>query len=173
MEMNIKNQLKGMNITKVKMSNGKTLGQNLQDEAERLRTCIQKRLEEYLDSHLPIEYDRTGGLRNSLQVDDFLNVRVVGNGLEIDLFFDDGAIHPSGDGIRTTVGTEWQGNGEEVNTAFLLNYGYEVKKDVWFKNIKNFGYREGAGFVEDGIADFNATNTLGIKITVKSNGYLV
>ena len=155
-----------MDITKVKMANGKTLGQNLQDEAERLRKCIQNRLEEYLDGYNPIVYERTGGLRDSLQVDDFLNIRVVGNSLEIDLFFDDGAIHPSGDGIRTTVGTEWQGNGEEVNTAFLLNYGYEVKKDVWFKNIKNFGYRRGGDFVKKGIEDFNKSNKLGIKVYV-------
>ena len=150
-----------MDITKVKMSNGKTLGQNLQSEAERLRTCIQTKLEEYLDSYDPIVYERTGGLKNSLQVDDFLNVRVVGNGLEIDLFFDDGAIHKSGDGIRG-----WGGNGEEIDTAFLLNYGYEVKKDVWFKNIKNFGYREGGNFIKKGIEDFNKTNTLGIKVYV-------
>lgn len=159
--MNIKNQLKGMDITKVKMSNGKTLGQNLQSEAERLRTCIQKRLEEYLDSYNPIVYERTGGLRDSLQVDDFLNIRVVGNSLEIDLFFDDGAIHKSGDGIKG-----WDGNGEDVNTAFLLNYGYEVKKDVWFKDKENFGYRKGGDFVKKGIEDFNKSNKLGIKVYV-------
>lgn len=166
--MSIKNQLKGIDITKVKMSNGKTLGQNLQSEANRLRNCIQKRLDIYLNNHKPAMYERSGGLQGSLKVDSFLNVRVVGNGLEIDIFFDDGAIHKSGDGIYG-----WEGNGEEVNTAFLLNYGYKVKKDVWFKNIENFGYREGAGFVEDGIADFNATNTLGIKITKMFNGQII
>lgn len=171
--MNIKNQLKGIDIKKIKMANGETLEQNLKEEANRLRDCIQIRLEEYLNSYEPIEYKRTGGLGSSLHVDDFLNVRVVRNGLEIDLFFDDGAIHKSGDGIRTTRGTEWQGNGEEVNTAFLLNYGYEVEKDVWFKKIENFGYREGAGFVELGINDFNKTNTLGIKITKKFNDEVI
>lgn len=166
--MSIKNQLKGIDITKVKMSNGKTLRQNLQSEANRLRNCIQKRLDIYLNNHKPAMYERSGGLQGSLKVDSFLNVRVVGNGLEIDIFFDDGAIHKSGDGIYS-----WEGNGEEVNTAFLLNYGYKVKKDVWFKNIENFGYREGAGFVEDGIADFNATNILGIKITKMFNGQII
>ena len=76
----------------------------------------------------------------------------------------------SGDGVRTPTGQIWGGTGEEVNTAYLLNYGYRVKKDVWFKDYENFGYREGANFVEDGIDDFNSTNTLGIKITKKFNG---
>lgn len=174
MEMNVKNQLKGIDITKVKMSNGKTLRQNLQSEAIRLRNCIQKRLDAYLNSFQPEMYKRTGGLQSSLKVDNFLNVRVVGDGLEIDIFFDDGAIHKSGDyDLTTPWGTVWEGTGEEVNVAFLINYGYEVKKNVWFKNYENFGYREGAGFVEDGIDDFNATNTLGIKITKMFNGQII
>ena len=94
-----------------------------------------------------------------------MSIRVVGNTLEIDIFFDEGAIHKSGDGIKG-----WSGNGDEVNVAYLLNYGYRVEKDVWFKNIPYFGFRPAANFVEDGIDDFNATNTLGINITKKFNG---
>ena len=45
-----------------------------------------------------------------------------------------------------------------------------IKEDVWFKNIPYFGFRPAANFVEDGIDDFNSTNTLGIKITKKFNG---
>ena len=174
--MSIANQLKSIDITKLKMSNGRTLAENLYIEANRLRDCIQNRLEIYLHTHpyryggTKPTYERTGGLEGSLKVDDFLSIRVVGNSLEIDIFFDDGAIHMSGDGIRTPTGQIWGGTGEEVNTAYLLNYGYRVKKDVWFKDYENFGYREGANFVEDGIDDFNATNTLGIKITKKFNG---
>ena len=169
--MSIANQLKSIDITKLKMSNGRTLAENLYSEANRLRDCIQNRLEIYLHTHpyryggTKPTYERTGGLEGSLTVDDILSIRVVGNTLELDIFFDEGAIHKSGDGI---IG--WEGNGDEVNVAYLLNYGYRVKKDVWFKDYENFGYREGANFVEDGIDDFNATNTLGIKITKKFNG---
>lgn len=151
----------------IKMSNGKTLEENLYIEAERLCNCIQARLDLYLASYTPKIYERTGGLISSLKVDDFMSIKVVGNALEISLFFDENAIHQSGDGIL-----EWDGNGEKVNTAFLLNYGYNVKKDVWFKKIENFGWRTGGNFIEDGIADFNNTNPMGIKITIKSNGYL-
>ena len=163
--MSFANQLKSIDITKLKMSNGRTLAENLYSEANRLRDCIQNRLDIYMNTHQPKMYDRTGNLENSLKVDDFLSIKVVGNSLEIDIFFDDGAIHKSGDGIKG-----WSGNGDEVNVAYLLNYGYRVEKDVWFKNIPYFGFRPAANFVEDGIDDFNSTNTLGIKITKKFNG---
>ena len=169
--MSFTNQLKSIDITKLKMSNGRTLAENLYIEANRLRDCIQNRLEIYLNTHpyryggTKPTYERTGGLEGSLTVDDILSIRVVGNTLEIDIFFDDGAIHKSGDGIKG-----WSGNGDEVNVAYLLNYGYRVEKDVWFKNIPYFGFRPAANFVEDGIDDFNATNTLGIKIKKKFNG---
>lgn len=171
--MSIQSQLKGFDISKLPMSNGKTIGQNLYAEAQRLRDCIQHRLDIYMASHPPKMYDRTGNLESSLTVDDFLSVKVVNNSLQVELFFDEGAIHMSGDGVITPTGQIWGGTGEEVNTAILLEYGYRVKKNVWFKDYENFGYREGAHFVEDGIADFNATNTLGIRIEKKINGYIV
>lgn len=166
--MSIANQLKSIDITKLKMSNGRTLAENLYAEANRLRDCIQNRMDMYMALYKPKMYKRTGGLEGSLTVDDILSIRVVGNTLELDIFFDEGAIYKSGDGIRG-----WSGNGDEVNVAYLLNYGYRVEKDVWFKNIPYFGFRPAANFVEDGIDDFNVTNTLGIKITKKFNGEII
>lgn len=151
------------------MSNGKTYSQNLKSEADRLRDCIQKALENYLISNPPTVYSRTGKLEKSLQVEDIANIKIIGNSLSINLWFDENANHESGDGIEG-----WDGTGETVNTAYLLNYGYEVKKDVWFKNIENFGYRSAANFVEDGIDEFNKTNIFGIKIQInKPSGYKV
>lgn len=171
--MAFKHQLKSIDIKKLPMSNGMTLEQNLYLEAQRLKHCIQNRLNIYLKSNPPRMYIRTGGLQNSLTVDDILNIRIVGNSIEIDLFFNSDAYHTSGDGIMVPQGEKWLGNSEVVNTAYLLNYGYAVKKDVWFKNYENFGFRKGGHFVEDGIADFNTMNKLGIRIDVKSNGYKV
>lgn len=169
----IQSQLKGIDVKKLKTKSGKTLGKLLYEEAQRLRDCIQKRIDIYLNTFEPVMYERTGGLESSLRVDDFLNIRVVGNRLEIELFFDDGAVHSSGEQLVDMYGNEWDGNGEEVNTAFLVNYGYKVKKDVWFKDKENFGYREGEHFVEKGIEDFNATNKLGIVVDVIKYGYKV
>lgn len=171
--MPIESQLKFLDIRKLKMSNGMTLEQNLYVEAERLKDCIQNRLDIYLNSNPPRKYNRTGGLQQSLQVDDILNIKVLPTSLEIDIFFDENAIHRSGDGVTYPSGSIWKRTNELVNTAYLLNYGYAVKKNVWFKGIENFGWRKGANFVENGIKDFNATNKLGIKITVVSYGYSV
>ena len=77
------------------MSNGMTLEQNLYVEAQRLKDCIQNRLNIYLKSNPPRMYKRTGGLQNSLTVDDILNIRIVGVSIEIDLFIPNIFIHYS------------------------------------------------------------------------------
>ncbi len=165
--MSINRQLKGINIKNLKTDNGQTLSQRFYEEVKRLKDCIQFYLDKYLMSYPPVVYKRTGKLISSLQVDDFLDIQVINGGLETAVKFNKNANHLSGDGI---IG--WDGNDEEVNVAFLLNYGYRVKKDIWFKDIENFGYRIGGYFVEDGVAEFNETNPLNIKVTiVKPNGY--
>lgn len=167
--MNLKSQLKNIDVTKLKLKNGKTYGQVMVEETNRLRDCIQARLDAYMNSYQPKIYSRTGALQNSLKVDDILNLKVTGKTMSLDIYFDDSGYHRSGDGIQG-----WDGNGETVNTAYLLNYGYEVEKDVWFKDIPNFGYRSAGYFIEDGIADFEASNPYGIKIKVhKPDGYNV
>lgn len=167
--MNLKSQLKNIDVTKLKFKNGKTYGQVMVEETNRLRDCIQARLDAYMNSYQPKIYSRTGALQNSLKVDDILNLKVTGKTMSLDIYFDDSGYHRSGDGIQG-----WDGNGETVNTAYLLNYGYEVEKDVWFKDIPNFGYRSAGHFIEDGIADFEMSNPYGIKIKVhKPNGYKV
>lgn len=168
-DVNLKSQLKNIDVTKLKFKNGKTYGQVMVEEANRLRDCIQRRLDEYMHSYQPKMYKRTGALQNSLKVDDILSLKVTGKTMSLDIYFDDSGYHQSGDGIQG-----WDGNGETVNTAYLLNYGYEVDKDVWFKDIPYFGYRSAGHFIEDGIADFEASNPYGIKIKVhKPNGYKV
>lgn len=167
--MNLKSQLKNIDVAKLKFKNGKTYGQVMAEETNRLRDCIQARLDAYMNSYQPKIYSRTGALQNSLKVDDILNLKVTGKTMSLDIYFDDSGYHRSGDGIQG-----WDGNGEIVNTAYLLNYGYEVEKDVWFKDIPNFGYRSAGHFIEDGIADFEASNPYGIKIKVhKPDGYNV
>ena len=167
--MNLKSQLKNIDVTKLKFKNGKTYGQVMVEETNRLRDCIQARLDAYMNSYQPKIYSRTGALQNSLKVDDILNLKVTRKTMSLDIYFDDSGYHRSGDGIQG-----WDGNGETVNTAYLLNYGYEVEKDVWFKDIPNFGYRSAGHFIEDGIADFEASNPYGIKIKVhKPDGYNV
>jgi hypothetical protein len=66
--------------------------------------------------------------------------------------------------IRPSIFKKW--NKKDANVFWLLNDGFIVKKDVWFKDIPNFGYRVAAHFVEEGIKEFNSKNTLGIEIEV-------
>ena len=54
--------------------------------------------------------------------------------------------------------------GSGANKLLLMNSGYSVGKDVWFKDIPNFGYRSGGQFLEAALERFNASNSLGVKI---------
>ena len=116
--MSIQSQLYGMDIRKLKTSNGKTLAECLYSEVIRLKSLIQFYLDEYLMSAPPMVYKRTGMLLSSLQVDDFLSIQIVNGGLEIAIRFNDNAIHTSGDGI---IG--WDGSDEKVNVASVERSG--------------------------------------------------
>lgn len=124
-------------------------------EAKRLKDCIQKRLDEYYASYSPTVYERTHGLQNSLRLDDDVKVSIDGRTIQVSIFFDEDSV--TGDSLF--------GDGE-VNKADLINYGWKVQKDVWFKDIEHFGYQHGFMFIEKGIADYNHSNKYGLKITV-------
>lgn len=160
--MSLESQLKKVNVKKLKHPSGKTYEQILYSEGLRLKDCIQNRLNLYLASYHPVMYERTGGLKSSLAVDDVADIKVNGKTININVVFNENAYHNSGDGI-----TGWKGDsGKKSNVARLLNYGYEVKKNVWFKNIENFGYRQGRNFIEDGVNDFKSNNPYGIKVKI-------
>ena len=156
--MSIESQLKKMQQEAIKQ-----YSKILKSEVLRLKNCIQKRIDEYMDSYSPVLYERTGRFQNSLYVDDIVDVDIVGNKISMSLKFGSGAYHMSGDGING-----WEGTGEQVNVAILLEYGYQVQKDVWFKNIENFGYRKSGRFIQHGIDDFNKQNPYKIKIDYNS-----
>lgn len=157
-------QLSKLNVQNLKTRSGLTYGEILKGEADRLRDCIQHRLDVYLTSYTPKVYKRTHFLERSLRVDDIMNIYAVGKTLWIDVYFDDSGYHKSGDGIKG-----WSGNGETVNTALLLNYGYRVKADVWFRDKEYFGWRRGGYFIEDGISDFLQNNPYGIIVGTNVN----
>lgn len=157
-------RLKKVDLTKLKNKKGRTLAEELQFQADYLRSLIEKHLHDYLDNNnLPHHYymgtgKRTGSLAKSVRVEDVAQVNINETKLEVYVYFDENAYHSSGYGM-------WNPNdGNDVNVAELLNYGYEVKADVWFKDIEDFGYRKAALFVESAIDEFNATNTMKLKI---------
>ena len=85
--VDLKSQLKSIDVTKLKFKNGKTYSQVMVEEANRLRDCIQARLDEYMNSYQPKIYSRTGALQNSLKVDDILNLKVTGKTMSLDIYF--------------------------------------------------------------------------------------
>lgn len=157
-------QLSKIKVQNLKTKSGLTYGEILKSEADRLRGCIQHRLDVYLASYTPKVYKRTHFLERSLRVEDIMNIYAFGKTLRIDVYFDDSGYHKSGDGIKG-----WKGNGETVNTAQLLNYGYQVKADMWFRDIEYFGHRKGGYFIENGILDFLHNNPYGLKVDTTAN----
>ncbi len=153
-------------------SSGKSLSRAIAEQADLLRSLVEKYLREYLDNTHNARYCRTRDLSRSVKVESDITME---NGRAVcKVYFDENANHRTGFGVWRVVDghgkydddvkafSAKEGNTRSVNTAYLLNYGYSVTKPVWFKDIPKFGQREGAHFVEDAINEFNAVNSLGI-----------
>lgn len=142
--MAINDILKNIDLMKIKAPSGLTYAQELVNAANQLSECIQNRISQ-------------GSLQNSISTADIADIQVSGNSLSVTLKIQNA--------IRPSIFQKW--NGSSANVFWLLNDGFKVKKNVWFKNINNFGYRAAARFVEQGINDFNSQNKLGVKIEVQ------
>ncbi|MBQ3543559.1 MAG: hypothetical protein IJA34_01005 [Lachnospiraceae bacterium] len=138
-----KNFISKIDIMKIKAPSGLTYAQELVNAANLLSECIQNRI-------------NRGSMQNSISTADIADIKIVGNKMTVTLTIENS--------IRPSLFNKW--NKSNANVFWLLNDGYKVKKDVWFKNIPNFGYRVAEHFVEEGIKDFNSKNSLGIEIEV-------
>lgn len=141
----IKKQLRNLDVSKLRMLNGNTVQNELKQHARILANCIMEELNKVYSGYLPKVYERTYDLYNSVEIDDVLKVEVgtKGTTLSMRVYFNDGAIHSSL-------------YGNNVNMAELLNNGWTVKKDVWFKEIYHFGYYEGSHFIEKAIQKYRS-----------------
>lgn len=141
--MSLADQIKNINIRNIKSPSGITYAQELVNAANLLRDCIQSQI-------------NRATMGNCISTADIADVRVDGTTLSVTLKIQNA--------IRPSIFKQW--NNKDANVFWLLNDGFVVKKNVWFKNIPNFGYRIAEQFVEEGVAEFNSRNKLGIKITV-------
>ena len=141
--MAIKDVVSKIDYMKVKAPSGLTYAEELVNAANLLSQCIQSRIHQ-------------GSMQNCLSTADIADIKVEGNRLSVEIKIQNS--------IRPSIFKKW--NKKDANVFWLLNDGFTVKKDVWFKNIPNFGYRVAAHFVEEGIKEFNSKNTLGIEIEV-------
>ena len=135
-----------LDVLKLKLSNGVTVEEAFVSSAKQLKECIYERLSEYYYSYSPSNYSRSYSLLNSLEADNFVTVK--GSTLIINVSFNDKANHPSGYGVWSDYGST------NVNTAYLMNYGYTVNKPVWFKDLHHFGHKDPSNFIENGVRDF-------------------
>lgn len=142
--MSLADQIKNIDIRKIKSPSGITYAQELANAANLLRNCIQSRI-------------NRATMGDCISTADIADVKVEGTTLSVTLKIQNS--------IRPSIFKQW--NNKDANVFWLLNDGFVVKKNVWFKNIPNFGYRFAEKFVEGGISDFNSQNSLGVKITVK------
>ncbi len=144
-----------LNVSKLKAPNGVLYTTILKSEAKRLVDLINKYMREMYFGNPPVTDVRTGRLMTypyfQVKPDIFIN----GTRLSITIILYP-ALHKS------------MFSSEQVNVIKLLNWGYRVKKDVWFKNKKNFGYRKGYGFIQKAVNEFNATNKYGIVVNTSS-----
>mgnify|MGYP002409794542 CR=1 FL=1 len=139
-------------------TSGKSIEQILKKEATRLKSCIEKRLDEYYDSYFPSVYSRTNNLRYSMSVDDFVNINMVEGKATVTIDFDKYAI-----AAHSVFGND----SSNYNKVELINNGWQVRDGLWFSDIEHLGYQKPARFIENGIADFNKNNPYNLKIEVK------
>ena len=146
------------NAGTIKLSNGKTIGQILQNESRRLKGLITKHIGIYYAAYDPTYRDRTHRLINSLRIED---MKQHGNQLSVRVYFDE----PTATQPSVVPG------GAPGFTPILIDQGWEVKKDVWFKDIHMFGHFEGTGFIKAAVDEYNANNPYGFKIQVEYTPY--
>lgn len=152
---NITKQLAKLNVSKLKMKNGRTIADELKYHAKILADCIMDELNNVYDSYTPKVWQRDYSLYNSLYIDDFVEIKTSAKGVEmsISLHFNDGAFHRSFDG-------------RSVNTAVLINEGWDWKSNV---DIPYLSHREGTHFIEKGIAKYKAKVSKPFKVRLTIN----
>lgn len=152
MNINANKLLKNVNLNKVKLPNGKTVRQTMEQEIKRLYDCIQKYIDLYYTSYTPSQYVRTNKFKNAMVAEDFVNARWSGNHVELSIkFIDELSYHNSN-------------NGQDVYVPLLINDGWKHKG--WTGGEDHYHQYSGFHFLEKGINEFNATNTLGLQITL-------
>ena len=155
---NLEGFLKKINPLDIKYKHQNiTYRQIFENEAKRFKDILQKHINKYYASYSPRVYKRGehgGNLRDALSVGEVKIVTTNKARIQVSIEINDNAIH---DSIVT---------GERANAFWILNDGYSVKKDVWFKDIYRFGYYEGAHFVEAAVEEFEKTCRYGLTVEV-------
>lgn len=142
--MSLEDIIHNLDLRNVKTTTGSTFAEELTSAANLLRDCIQSRI-------------NRGTMGNVLTTADIADVQVNGMTLTVDLKVQNS--------MRPSIFKPY--NGMDANVFWLLNDGFEVKKKwvfAGFKHPERWTTRIAEKFVEEGIADFESRNRLGIKV---------
>lgn len=148
-------------------------------EAQRLKKCIEDALAGWYYGYDPVMYERDENLPNSVDIEDFTEIKVVDDTISVAVYFNELAHRESGYKLYQpksyynkkknkviTTWHKWKGNGKTVNLAYLYDKGYEVL-GAWFAGIPNLGFRDGTGFIQEGVDNFNKDNPYNIKVYIE------
>ena len=154
---NIRNQLKKLNISKLKMQTGRTVEQELKRHAEILHDCILEEMDNYIYSaYSPKVYMRNFNLYNALRINDMVKVSAKNSSLYVELYFDeDDVMHENFFGDR-------------VDVATILNEGYRTHGR--FADVPMLGWRDTTKFIDNGILKYKqrVANPFKVKLNINN-----
>ena len=173
------NQLKTGNqsiISKLNTYNNKpytATDEDLLNAANELKEYIQKWIEQYYidfpeNSNSSVFSNpnggRTDGLKRALRVDIIRDDKKYGRDKYIALYFD-----PSESWSQSFVPNTYP-DSYPAWKPWLINEGWKVRKDVFFKNYYRVGWYEGYHFIEKGLEDWKANSKYADIVDVKRVG---
>lgn len=116
--------------------------------ADALVKNLRKHIDSYYASYSPKSYVRTDNLRKSLDNISFTTAQKMfpGGGavIECSFSFDEDMAKS----VSIFGKSEYEGNRVD-----LIQGGWQVKKDVWFKDKEHFGFQKGYDFIGKAIDD--------------------
>ena len=138
---NIIAKLRNLDVSKLRMKNGRTVEQELRYHTSILSDCIMEEMESSIYDYSPRVYRRTFDIWNSLYINDKVRVDVSSKGtsLSISVQFSDEVMHENFEV-------------EKVNVAAILNEGYKTHGS--FAEVPMFGFRDATNFIDNAILKY-------------------
>lgn len=142
--MSLQSIIQNLDVSKIKLSTGRTTSQELVNAANLLKDCIQRRID-------------IATIGDVISATDLVDIHVDGLSLSVEL--------KMGSETRASIFNET--NGKFANIFWLLNDGFVVKKDWYFDYFPKkdkWVVHKARQFVERGIEDFNSMKSVPVKV---------
>ena len=154
---NIRRQLKNLDVSKLRMKNGRSVADELKHHASILSDLIMEEMDNSIYSYQNKVYRRTFDLWNSVYIENNVRVDVSGRGtsLSISVKFSDEVMHENFEG-------------ERMNIAEILHEGYQTHGS--FSDVPMLGWRNATKFVEKAIEKYKqrVSNPFTVRFTINN-----